>query len=60
MPKVTSGTTKVIDAQTFFKVFPRNVDSQIESRGGSMEPLERAGGTATALADMTKKFSAIE
>jgi hypothetical protein len=25
---------------------PKNVDSQVESRGGSLEPLERAGGAA--------------
>ena len=42
--------------ETFFKGLPKKIDSQIESRGGSMEPLERAGGTATALAEMTKKL----
>jgi hypothetical protein len=46
-------------AQTFFKALPKNVDSQIESRGGSMEPLERAGGTATALEEMSKKLAAL-
>lgn len=38
-------------AQTFFKALPKNVDSQVESRGGSMEPLERAGGAAKFLND---------
>ena len=46
----------ITKAQTFFKALPKNVDSQIESRGGSLEPLERAGGTATALADFAKKL----
>lgn len=41
-------------AQTFFKALPKNVDSQVESRGGSLEPLERAGGAATALNDFAK------
>jgi hypothetical protein len=43
-------------AEAFFKTLPKKIDSQIESRGGTMEPLERAGGTATALAEMTKKL----
>lgn len=38
-------------AQTFFKALPRSVDSQVESRGGSLEPLERAGAATKALND---------
>ena len=53
-----NGDDQVIkDAQTFFKGLPKKVDSQDESRGGSLEPLERSGATSAALIDMTKKFS---
>lgn len=36
-------------ALAFLKALPKKVDAQIESRGGSMEPLERAGGAQAAL-----------
>lgn len=55
--KAANKDEKVVgQAEAFFKTLPKKIDSQIESRGGSMEPLERAGGTATALAEMTKKL----
>lgn len=40
---------------SFLKALPKKVDSQIESRGGSMEPLERAGGAARAINDFVAK-----
>lgn len=53
------GDKAISMAQTFFKALPKKIDSQIESRGGSMEPLERAGGTATALKEMSEKLAAL-
>lgn len=52
------GTEAVLkEAQTFFSKLPKRVDSQIESRGGSLEPLERADATAEALTQATKKLA---
>ena len=51
-PKRLAGST----AQTFFKALPKNVDSKIENRGGSLEPLERAGGAARALNEFAAKL----
>ncbi len=53
---VNADDAVITKAQTFFKALPRNVDSQVESRGGTLEPLERAGGAATALNDFAKKL----
>lgn len=36
-------------ALAFLKALPKKVDAQIESRGGTMEPLERSGGAQAAL-----------
>ncbi len=56
-----NGDEQVIkDAQSFFKALPKKVDSQIESRGGSMAPLEFAGATGEALAAMSAKFDAVK
>jgi hypothetical protein len=43
-------------AQTFFKALPKNVDSQVQSRGGSLEPLERAGGAARLINEFAAKL----
>jgi hypothetical protein len=50
----------VKQAQSFFKALPKKVDSQVESRGGSMEWLERSGGAATALNDYAAKLPSPE
>lgn len=54
-----SSEKAISQAQAFFKALPKKIDSQIEFRGGSMEPLERAGSTAAALEAMSKKLSAL-
>jgi len=54
-----NGDKAIADTQTFFKALPKKIDSQVESRGGSMEPLERSGGAATALAEMATKLAAL-
>jgi hypothetical protein len=43
-------------ADTFFKALPKKVEGQVESRGGSLEALERFSATSEALAEMTKKL----
>jgi len=45
-----NGDGKVLDgAMKFLKALPRQIDAKIENRGGSLEPLERDGGAASAL-----------
>lgn len=46
---VNGGEGVAEKALAFLKKLPTQVDAQIESRGGSMEPLERAGGAQAAI-----------
>jgi hypothetical protein len=52
-----NGDQKVSSAIAFLKALPAKIDASIESRGGSLEPLERWGGTASALEQFTGKLA---
>jgi hypothetical protein len=51
-----AGTWPAAAARKHLKALPKNVDSKIENRGGSLEPLERAGGAARALNEFAAKL----
>ena len=53
-----NGDKALASASAFLKALPGKIDAGIESRGGSLEPLERAGGTASALEEFSKKLAA--
>ncbi|MBI5543858.1 MAG: hypothetical protein HY901_08235 [Deltaproteobacteria bacterium] len=51
-------TKAVIEkAERFFQNLPGRVESQVESQGGSMEPLERSGALARALAKQAEALA---
>jgi hypothetical protein len=51
------GEKALSSAVAFLKALPAKIDAGIESRGGSLEPLERAGGTAAALEAFAKNLN---